>query len=74
MKQPRPPARFRIRVSKRAPWRWYLKDTARPSFLGTYPSHEAALRGMDNIIRRERNMPARIAITHTEILDVMVAS
>ena len=37
-----------------------LADASRPAFRGQYRSLDAACLAMDNIIRRERNMPSRI--------------
>lgn len=57
----RPRPRFRIKV---ATWPTdnpiVLADSARPAFRGQYRTLEAACAAMDNTIRRERNMPARI--------------
>jgi hypothetical protein len=55
------PPRFRIKV---ATWPTdnpiVLADSVRPAFRGQYRTLEAACAAMDNTIRRERNMPARI--------------
>lgn len=67
---PRP--RFRIKMAK-----WptdrpvYLADRNRPAFRGAYRTVEDACRAMDNIIRRERNMPERINLPLAEIRAAM---
>lgn len=58
---PRPRPRFKIKV---ATWPTanpiVLVDAARPAYRGAYPTLARACLAMDNIVRRERHMPARI--------------
>lgn len=68
-------ARFRIKVAKHRPSVNPIKlaDRERPAFLGQYRTIEAACRAMDNTVRRERNMPERIAITPADVVERMSA-
>lgn len=61
----------RSRVPARRPW--ILKDAHRPAFRGAYATHELALRAMDNRVRGERGMPARLVLELDEIKAAMSA-
>lgn len=65
-------ARFRITREKEYPRRpWRLRDRTRPAFVGRYARLDLALLAMDNKLRAEREMPARLPITAAEIRERM---
>lgn len=67
-------ARFRIKLAKWPTANPYvLADASRPAFRGQYPSLAAACRAMDNTVRRERDMPARIDLPILEVRAAMQA-
>lgn len=66
--------RFRVKRHKGddAPAKpWAVKDAARPAFIGSYATHELAMRAIDNVVRGEREMPPRLDVTVDEIREAM---
>lgn len=48
-----------------------LKDRWQPAFVRSFATLDEACLAMDNIVRRDHNMPPRIAITRREIREAM---
>lgn len=71
-----PEPRFRVKrhkIDSMSSRPWAVKDAARPAFVGQYATHELAMMAIDNVVRGERGMPARLPITRAEIREAMRA-